>query len=92
MRALAGAALTKTVLAKTILAAAMIAGAATISMSAYAQEDKPALTRRSDAQKQEDADIDKAYRAATKGDIVPKVKNDPWRIVRPGDSNDKAKR
>jgi hypothetical protein len=86
MRALAGAAITK-----TVLAAAMIAGLATMTMSAYAQEDKPALTRRSDAQKKEDDDIDKAYRAATKGDVIPSVKKDPWRIVRPADSNDKAK-
>jgi hypothetical protein len=86
MRALAGAALTK-----TILAAAMFAGFATVSMSAYAQEDKAPLTRRSDAQKREDADIDKAYRAATKGEITPVVKNDPWKTVRPADA-DKTKK
>ncbi len=50
------------------------------------------LTRRSDVQKEEDANIDKAYRAATKGDrTIPVVKVDPWRTVRPGDE-EKTKR
>jgi hypothetical protein len=90
MRALAGAALTNTA-TKTVLAVAMIASLAAITASAYAQEDKPALTRRSDAQKRDDEAIDKAYRAATKGEVEPVVKKDPWRTVRPADT-DKAKR
>jgi hypothetical protein len=62
-----------------------------ISAPAFPQENKGPPTRRTDAQKQEDADVDKAYRAATKGDVVPAVKPDPWRIVRPAEG-DKSKR
>ena len=86
MRAVSGAAL-----AKTLMAIAMIATLASLTASAYAQEDKAPLTRRSDAQKREDEDIDKAYRAATKGEVTPVVKKDPWAAVRPAD-NDKTKR
>jgi hypothetical protein len=55
------------------------------------QENKAPLTRRSDAQKKDDAEIDNAYRAATKGEVSPNVKADPWRTVRPSDA-DKPKR
>lgn len=57
------------------------------------EENSGGLTRRSDAQKTEDAAIDKAYRAATRGDkAIPVTKVDPWRVVRPGDEEKKAKR
>ncbi len=61
------------------------------SLPALAQDgSKP--TRRTDAQKQEDAAVDKAYRAATKGDrSLPMVKVDPWRTVRSSDDDKKAK-
>jgi hypothetical protein len=71
------------------IAAVLVAFAA---VPAYPQqEEKAPLTRRSDAQKKDDAEIDKAYRAATKGEVTPSVKSDPWRSVRPADA-DKAKR
>jgi len=61
------------------------------SMTAFAQDEggnRP--TRRTDAQKQEDASVDKAYRAATKGDKnLPSTKVDPWRTVRDDDKKDK---
>lgn len=87
MKAIAG---TLPGLAARVLAAAALT-AAVLAVPAYSQEDKPALTRRSDAQKQEDADIDKAYRAATKGELAPTVKKDPWRTVRPAETADKTK-
>lgn len=63
------------------------------SVPAFAQDEggnRP--TRRTDAQKKEDASVDKAYRAATKGDrSLPVVKVDPWRTVRSGDDDKKAK-
>ena len=60
---------------------------------AVAQESNGGLTRRSDAQKTEDAAIDRAYRAATRGDkAIPATKVDPWRVVRPGDEEKRAKR
>lgn len=61
------------------------------SVPAFAQDEgggRP--TRRTDAQKQEDASVDKAYRAATKGDRnLPSAKVDPWRTVRSGDDDKK---
>jgi hypothetical protein len=74
-------------------AAALAASAlmVVLSMPAFAQEDSGRPTRRTDAQKQEDASVDKAYRAATKGDkSLPSVKVDPWRTVR-DDDDKKAK-
>jgi hypothetical protein len=63
-----------------------------VSVPAYPQqENKAPLTRRSEAQQKDDAEIDKAYRAATKGDAKANVKADPWRIVRPAEG-DKSKR
>jgi len=62
-----------------------------LSVPAFAQDEgssKP--TRRTDAQKQEDANVDKAYRAAIKGDkSLPSTKVDPWRTVRDDDKKDK---
>jgi hypothetical protein len=89
MRAVTGTALTKTVLAKTVLAVALVASLASLSATVASAEGQ--LTRRSDAQKKEDEDVDKAYRAATKGEVEPVVKKDPWRTVRPADA-DKTKR
>ena len=82
----------------TIRPAALAAAALVVVLSvpAFAQDaneggDRP--TRRTDAQKQEDAAVDKAYRAATKGDRhLPTVKVDPWRTVRSGDDDKKDKR
>jgi hypothetical protein len=55
-----------------------------LTASAFAQENKGPPTRRTDAQKQEDADIDKAYKAATdRGPAPPAPKTDPWQTVRP---------
>jgi hypothetical protein len=58
---------------------------ALLTASAHAQQDnKGPLTRRSDAEKQMDADIDKAYRAATdRGQAPAAPKKDPWQTVRP---------
>jgi hypothetical protein len=74
-----------------VLTAIMAIAFALAALPAWAQQDKAPLTRRSDAQKQEDSDIDKAYQAAKKGDVIPAVKNDPWHIVRPADEDKKAK-
>jgi hypothetical protein len=64
---------------------------ALLTFPAHAQENKGALTARTDAQKQEDADIDKAYRNATRGERGPAPKVDPWAVVRPADSDKKPK-
>ena len=58
---------------------------ALLTASAHAQQDnKGPLTRRSDTEKQMDAEIDKAYRAATdRGQAPAAPKKDPWQIVRP---------
>ena len=72
---------------------ALIAIYALATPPAVAQENNSGLTRRSDAQKTEDAAIDRAYRAATRGDkAIPATKVDPWRVVRPGDEEKRAKR
>ncbi len=61
------------------------------SVPALAQDDSRP-TRRTDAQKQEDATVDKAYRAETKGDrSLPIVKVDPWRTVRSAEDDKKPK-
>jgi hypothetical protein len=64
---------------------------ALLTFPAYAQENKGPPTARTDAQKQEDADIDKAYRNATRGERGAAPKVDPWAIVRPADSDKKPK-
>jgi hypothetical protein len=58
---------------------------ALLTASAHAQQDnKGPLTRRSDAEKQTDAEIDKAYRAATQRGQAPAApRTDPWQTVRP---------
>lgn len=60
----------------------------TLAQTALAEESK-ALTARSEQQKKEDEEIDKAYRAATHGDRGPAAKVDPWATVRPADSDSK---
>lgn len=76
-------------------ALAAVALTLVLSVPAFAQdanEGGSRPTRRTDAQKQEDAAVDKAYRAATKGDRhLPSVKVDPWRTVRSGDDDKKDK-
>jgi hypothetical protein len=47
------------------------------------------LTARTDAQKDEDARIDRAYKAATRGADAPAAKVDPWATVRPADADAK---
>jgi len=80
---------------RPLAAAASVAAFAVVLQStpASAQDEggnRP--TRRTDAQKQEDAAVDKAYRAATRGDrSLPTVKVDPWRAVRSSDDDKKAK-
>jgi hypothetical protein len=56
-----------------------------LTASAHAQQDnKGPLTRRSDDEKKMDAEIDKAYRAATdRGQAPAAPKKDPWQMVRP---------
>ena len=60
--------------------------------AAYSQEQEKKPTLRSDAQKREDAEIEKAYKemiGRTKGQAQPApAKPDPWQSVRPaaGDS------
>jgi hypothetical protein len=74
---------------KALTAAATII--ALLTTSAYAQqENKAPLTRRSDAEKKNDAEIDKAYRAATDRGQTPAPKTDPWQTVRPA-TGDKPK-
>ncbi len=48
-------------------------------------------TARTDAQKQEDRDIDKAYRAAIRGEPARTTKVDPWGKVRPAEPDKKPK-
>jgi len=74
---------------KALTAAATII--ALLTTCAYAQESKAPLTRRSDSEKKNDADIDKAYRAATDRGQTPAPKIDPWQTVRPAPP-DKPKR
>jgi hypothetical protein len=74
---------------KALTAAATIV--ALLTTSAYAQENKTPLTRRSDAEKKIDAEIDKAYRAATDRGQTAAPKIDPWGTVRPPTA-DKPKR
>jgi hypothetical protein len=65
---------------RTVVIAAMII--AFLPAAAYAQEhQKPTL--RSDQQKKEDAEIEKAYEQVVKGQKAPPAKYDPWQTVRP---------
>ena len=66
---------------RALTVAAMII--AVLTASAYAQENKTPRTQRSDSEKKDDADIDKAYKAATDRRHTPAAKIDPWQAVRP---------
>jgi hypothetical protein len=72
-----------------IIAAVMIA---LLPATAYSQEHQPA-TRRTDEQKKQDAEIEKAYQEVTKGskEKGPAKPWDPWQTVRPA-SGESAKR
>jgi len=61
--------------------------AAMLTQVASAAESE-ALSAHMDAQKRENAEVDKAYRAATRGEAAP-VKVDPWGSVRPAASEKK---
>jgi hypothetical protein len=50
-------------------------------VAAFAAESE-ALTAATDARKRDNAEIDKAYKAATRGDTA-NTKVDPWATVRP---------
>lgn len=77
--------------AALILAACLIAclavpclSVAGLVSSAQAQQgDDKVLTRRTDAEKRRDAEIDRQYRAVVRrGDQGPVAKSDPWGSVR----------
>jgi hypothetical protein len=70
----------------TILAAILFA-LATLPASAAERQ----TTARSDSQKQEDKEIDDAYRAATRGGPASAAKVDPWSKVRSSDADKKPK-
>ena len=62
-----------------------------LTTSAFAQQSERQTTRRSDSEKKEDADIDKAYKAVTdRGQAPAAPKKDPWQLVRPA-TTDKPK-
>ncbi|HEY1542971.1 MAG TPA: hypothetical protein VGG01_11230 [Xanthobacteraceae bacterium] len=48
-----------------------------------------ALTAATDARTRESTEIDKAYKAATRGDTATAAKVDPWATVRPAGSDKK---
>jgi hypothetical protein len=68
----------------TVLAAILFALAMLPASAAERQ-----TTARSDSQKQEDKEIDDAYRAATRGGPATATKVDPWSKVRPADADNK---
>jgi hypothetical protein len=77
----------------TIAAAAMMI--ALLPATAYSQH-QPA-TARTDAQKKEDAEIEKAYQEVTKGkkgQAAPAKTNpwDPWHTIRPAAGGDSGKK
>ena len=73
-------------LTTAIILAILLAILAPLVQPAFAAESE-ALTRRSDQQKKDDEEIDKAYRAATRGNQEPAAKVDPWATVRPADKH-----
>ncbi len=48
-------------------------------------------TARTDAQKKEDSEVDRAYRAAIRGEPARSVKVDPWGKVRPAEPDKKPR-
>ena len=75
---------------RVLTTAIILAILAPLVQPAFAAESE-ALTRRSDQQKKDDEEIDKAYKAATRGATAPAAKVDPWATVRPADSNKKSR-
>lgn len=73
---------------RVLTTAIILAILAPLVQPAFAEE-SAALTRRSDQQKKDDEEIDKAYKAATRGDQAPAARVDPWATVRPADSDKK---
>jgi hypothetical protein len=63
-----------------------------LPVSAYAQNQGPP-TARTDAEKKQDAEINKAYQDALKrtGDSGQPANNDPWQTVRPVTTDDSKK-
>ena len=70
----------------TVITAVLFA-LATLSVAAA----EPQTTARSDAQKQQDKEIDAAYRNATRGGPTSAAKVDPWGKVRPAEDDKKPK-
>ena len=74
-----------------VTAAIVFALLALPAIPVHAQQNQGPPTRRTDAQKKEDADIDQAYRNATRGGPATAAKVDPWSKVRPADGDKKPK-
>jgi hypothetical protein len=74
---------------RALTTAIILAILAPLVQPAFAAETE-ALTRRSDQQKKEDEEVDKAYKAATRNGAAP-AKVDPWATVRPADTDAKNK-
>jgi hypothetical protein len=75
---------------RALTTAIILAILAPLVQPAFAAESE-ALTHRSDQQKKEDEEVDKAYKAATRGANGPAAKVDPWATVRPADTDKKKK-
>jgi hypothetical protein len=69
---------------------AVLFGLATLPVLPAVAADGPP-TAKTDAQKKEDREIDKAYRAAIRGEPATTAKVDPWGKVRPAESDKKPK-
>jgi hypothetical protein len=81
-----------TMRALTLIMALLFALATVSVMPASAQNEGGSRpTARTDAQKQQDKEIDDAYRAATRGGPAAAPKVDPWGRVRPADADKNAK-
>jgi hypothetical protein len=75
--------------------ALIIASLSAPAAPAYSQENKGPPTARTDQQKKDDADADRAYQATLKATkdkgAAPAAKVDPWQTVRPA-AGDNARR
>jgi hypothetical protein len=68
-------------------------GFAVMLAQAALAEETEALTAHTDAQKRENAEVDKAYKAATRGGgEAAATKVDPWATVRPVASDKKPEK
>jgi hypothetical protein len=67
-------------------------GFATMLAQTALAEESEALAAHTDALKRENAEVDKAYKAATRGGEAAAVKVDPWATVRPAASEKKAEK